>query len=280
MNECIVCGQVVSTSAYPAIFECAECGTMAADVQISDEELARLYSKKYFFGEEYSDYIRDKQVLEKNFNLRLKVLEAFLENTSDKRLLEIGSAYGFFLNLAKNRFKTVFGIDISQSGVDYAREQLKLNACNEDFLKHDFLDERFDVVYLWDTIEHLRDPHLYLEKASRLMTKGGLIAITTGDIQSVNARWRKEKWRLLHPPTHLHFFSKKSIDRMLKRYGFKVIYNKYCGFYRSIDNIAYNILILRNRKKFIYDFLNNNGLTRPDIYLNLYDIFYVVAQKI
>ena len=49
------------------------------DVQISDEELARLYSKKYFFGEEYSDDIRDKQVLEKNFNLRLKVLEAFLD---------------------------------------------------------------------------------------------------------------------------------------------------------------------------------------------------------
>ena len=172
--------------------------------------------------------------------------------------MEIGSAYGFFLNLAKNRFKTVFGIDISQSGVDYAREQLKLNACNEDFLKHDFLDERFDVVCLWDTIEHLRDPHLYLEKASRLMTKGGLIAITTGDIQSVNARWRKEKWRFATSPRRMAalFFKKSRYIVCSSAMASKVIYNKYCGFYRSIDNIAYNILILRNRKKFIYDFLN------------------------
>jgi predicted TPR repeat methyltransferase len=174
----------------------------------------------------------------------------------------------------------VSGFDISQNGVDYAREKLNLDVRNEDFLKYDFHDEQFDVVCLWDTIEHLRDPHLYLEKAGGLMTRGGLIAITTGDIQSLNARWRKEKWRLLHPPTHLHFFSKKSINGMLKRYGFEVIYNKYCGFYRSLDNMAYNLLILRNKKKFIYDFLNSHGLTRSDIYLNLYDIFYVVARKI
>jgi hypothetical protein len=96
MNECIVCGCAGSVPIYPAILQCPSCGTMAADVQMSDEELSRLYSKKYFFGEEYSNYIRDQRVLEKNFVLRLKVLDHFLGNTSEKNLLEIGSAYGFF----------------------------------------------------------------------------------------------------------------------------------------------------------------------------------------
>ena len=127
--------------------------------------------------------------------------------------------------------------------------------------------------------EALSHAHLYLEKISRLVRKDGLVAITTGDIESVNARWRKEKWRLLHPPTHLYYFSKKSIDQLLKRYDLEVIYNKYCGFYRSIDNIAYNIFVLRNKKKFIYDCLKKSGLTQLCVYINLFDIFYIVARK-
>lgn len=279
MKKCIVCGGTDSAPAFPAILKCPECRTMTADISLSDKELSNLYSKNYFFGEEYSDYINDRNVLEKNFNLRVKVLERFLEGVHGKRLLEIGSAYGFFMDLVRNKFEAVQGFDISKNGVEYARERLKLDVRNDDFLKYDFDGECFDVVCLWDTLEHLRDPHLYLEKISRLVRKDGLVAITTGDIESVNARWRKEKWRLLHPPTHLYYFSKKSIDQLLKRYDLEVIYNKYCGFYRSIDNIAYNIFVLRNKKKFIYDCLKKSGLTQLCVYINLFDIFYIVARK-
>lgn len=279
MRKCIVCDNTNSVPALPGILKCLECGTMVADISLSEKELANLYSENYFFGEEYSNYIRDRDVLEKNFKLRLKVLEHFLNVTHDQRLLEIGSAYGFFMDLVRNRFEVVQGFDISQSSTEYAREHLKLDVRNEDFLKYDFGSEHFDVICLWDTIEHLRDPHLYLEKISRLTKKDGLIALTTGDIESINARWRKEKWRLVHPPTHLYYFSKRSMEKLLSRYGFQVVYNKYCGFYRSIDNIAHNIFVLRKKKRVIYDLLKKSGLAKLNIYLNLFDIFYVVARK-
>lgn len=132
---------------------------------------------------------------------------------------------------------------------------------------------------MWDTIEHLRQPEQYIEKISKQMASGALLAITTGDIGSLNARLRKEQWRLIHPPTHIHYFSKQSIATMLNNYGFDVVYNQYCGFYRSVDNIAYNIFVLRHKQPKLYKLLKSLRLTELDFYLNLYDIMYVIAKK-
>jgi len=132
---------------------------------------------------------------------------------------------------------------------------------------------------MWDTIEHLAQPHLLIEKISRQTSPGALLTITTGDISSLNARFKGEKWRLLHPPTHAHYFSSNTLSRLLDRHGFDVIYNRYCGFFRSINNMAHNILVLRQDKKKLYDLLGKTGLLRFNLYLNLYDIMYVIAKK-
>ena len=60
---------------------------------------------------------------------------------------------------------------------------------------------------MWDTIEHLKRPDLFVQKAAADLRPGGLIALTTGDIGSLNARLRGARWRMIHPPTHLHYFS-------------------------------------------------------------------------
>ncbi len=279
MSECVVCGGSRHKPLYSGILRCEGCGHVFADLRLSDEELSRLYGKGYFFGEEYSDYLADRRVLQKNFRLRFRTLQRFLDGTRHRRLLEIGCAYGFFLDLARKRFESVTGIDISDDGTRYAREQLGLAAIHGDFLGYDFSGQIFDVVCLWDTIEHLRDPHLYLEKVGSLTEKGALVAITTGDVESIVARFKKEKWRLLHPPTHLHYFSKRTLARLLDRCGFDAVYSRYCGFSRSVDNIAYNILVLRKQRQRLYDLLKKSGLTRLDFYLNVYDIMYVIARK-
>ena len=280
MRECVVCGQAVDQQAYPGILRCFKCATMVADTSLSAEALKELYGRNYFFGEEYGDYIRDRRILEKNFNLRLKVLTRYLGDTSQKSLLEVGSAYGFFLNLVRERFKRVRGFDVSSDAVLYAQNELKLDVKDTNFLSHDFGQDRFDAVCLWDTLEHLAEPDRYLEKIANITPAGALLAFTTGDIESFNARWRGRNWRLLHPPTHLFYFSKKSINRLLKRYGFEVLYNRYCGFYRSLDQIAYSLFVLRRQKSRLYHWLKKSGIFQNDIYLNLYDIFYVVARKL
>lgn len=279
INNCIVCGNALANAFYAELLKCCNCGHVFADIRLSDSELSNLYSKSYFFGDEYSDYLKDKQVLQKNFKLRLEVLKNFLDPDRHKNLLEIGSAYGFFLDLAKDCFEAILGIDITEDGVNYAQKELHLTSIHGDFLKHDFCGKKFDVACMWDTIEHLRNPDLYIEKLSRHMEKGAILAITTGDIRSLNARIKKDKWRLVHPPTHVHYFSKTTLTKLLNNYEFDVIYNRYCGFYRSIDAMAYNILVNRHKKVWLYKTLKQLRLTGFSVYLNLYDIIYVIARK-
>lgn len=279
MNECIVCGSTQAEPFYAGLLKCKRCGHVFADLRLTDEELFQLYSRNYFFGDEYSDYVADKRVIQKNFKLRLKTLQAFLNPTLHTKLLEIGCAYGFFLETARSRFDTVQGIDITEEGVRYTREILHLDALHGDLLEYDLGEQKFDVACMWDTIEHLRSPQLYVEKVSKHMDSGALLAITTGDINSLNARMRKSKWRLIHPPTHLHYFSIKSLAKMLNNYRFDVIYNRYCGFYRSVDNVAYNIFVLRQKQPRLYNLMKRLRLTDFDFYLNMYDIMYVIARK-
>lgn len=278
MTSCIVCGGLDAGKLYDGLLQCKECAYVYADLEMTGEDFHKLYGEDYFHGEEYSSYLADKKVLQKNFRLRLKILERFL-GPDHRRLLEIGSAYGFFLELIKDRFETVQGIDVTEEGTRYAREQLGVPAAHGDLRDYDFGAREFDVVCMWDTIEHLERPDLCLQKISQYTSRGALLAITTGDIESLNARFKKRNWRLIHPPTHVHYFSRNTIAKFLNNYGFDVVYSKYCGFYRSIDNIAYNILVLRKKMPRLYRFLVKSRLTRLDLYLNLYDIMYVIAKK-
>jgi SAM-dependent methyltransferase len=259
--------------------KCRTCGFTFADTDLTESDLLQIYQRKYFFGDEYSNYLADQRAIQKNFNLRLSELKKHLDPARHKTLLEIGSAYGFFLLLAKDCFESVQGIDITEDGVKYCTEQLRLNVTKADLLRADLGQQKFDVVCLWDTIEHLVAPHLYIQKISQHMNSGALLAITTGDIDSLNARFRKEGWRLLHPPTHLQYFSKPTIERLLEQHQFEVVYNRHCGFYRSVDNISYNLFVLRSKIPSVHRAISRIGAGRWSFYVNLYDIMYVIARR-
>ncbi len=247
---------------------------------MSQEEFEKLYTSGYFNGEEYSDYLADKEITQINFNARLSTLNKFVNKDQHKKLLEIGCAYGLFLDCARNNFQEVTGVDVTPEGVEYAKNTLSLDAYKVDLEKWDFKGQKFDVACMWDTIEHLKRPDIYIKKISENLNDNGLVAITTGDIESFVAKFRKNKWRLIHPPTHAHYFSIESLSKLLENNGLKVIHSEHCGFYRSIENIAYNIFVLRLKQKWIYKTLKFLGLTKINLYMNLYDIMYLVAQKV
>ena len=281
MSKCIVCDTIKSDLLYSGIMRCGECGHVFSGSIDSVLSAAAAYGNGYFFGGEYSDYIADKKITQDNFRLRLKVLDKFLDPLRHKSLLEIGSAYGFFLDVAKNRFEKLKGIDVTSEGILHAKEKLGLDAEAGDFLKHDFKGQSFDVVCLWDTIEHLKDPSACLAKISGSMTKkGALVAITTGDIGSLNARMKKDRWRIMQAPTHLHYFSKNTLSRLLAENGFEIAYAGHCGFYRSLDMAFHRISLGGRASRSFYKIMHRTGLLGFRFYLNLYDIMYIIARKI
>jgi cyclopropane fatty-acyl-phospholipid synthase-like methyltransferase len=278
-NRCIVCESTGAEPHYPGIVRCTDCGYVYANLDLTQAQFEALYSDGYFAGEEYSDYAADKAVHQRNFISRLDTLARFVDPMSHRRLLEVGCAYGFFLELASQRFDESVGIDVTAAGVGHARDTLGLNAVRRDLLDWDFGNAPVDVVCMWDTIEHLQAPDRYLERIASNMTTGGLLALTTGDIDSKVARWRGEKWRLIHPPTHAHYFSQSSLTRLLDRYGFDVVHAEHCGFYRSVGNVAHNLLVLRWRVPAVYALLNRLGISKWMFYSNMFDIVYLIARR-
>ena len=164
LAACLVCGGVYGPSAIAGLVRCRRCGFVSADVQLSHDELARLYSHKYFAGEEYRDYVAERALIERQFRARLTRLLQFVPSPGSKRLFEIGAAYGFFLSVAREVFQRVEGIDIAADAAAMARESFGLPVATGDFLDHR-IDGAVDVICLWDTIEHLARPDLYVQKA-------------------------------------------------------------------------------------------------------------------
>lgn len=256
-----------------AIVRCPECDLVFYAGQIPE---AGLYGNGYFAGGEYRDYPGDRRILERNFRAQI----AFLRKTAPEgRLLEIGSAYGFFLELARS-YWSVVGIDVSEEAVRYARETFGISVVLDDFLNLADQPESFDLICLWDTIEHLPHPVRTIEKAARWLKPGGSIVMTTGDIGSLNARWRKSRWRQIHPPTHLFYFSRKTLSRTVERAGLEIRSVTSVGYWRSLQSMLYGVLVLgRKRATAIYDFLTVGGRLDLPVYFNLHDILRMVASR-
>ena len=162
IKKCIICESQKYKPFYSGLIQCQNCTHVIANQLISDDELYRMYGKKYFFGEGYIDYISDRRVFKKNFELRLKTLFRFLVSNYHQNLFEVGCAYGFFLDVARKYFTKVWGIDISENGVQYAQNELGLDAAKADLLEYEFKGRPVEIACMWDTIEHLKHPHLLM----------------------------------------------------------------------------------------------------------------------
>lgn len=254
------------------LYKCCNCGFVWAGEDISKEEMQNIYGKDYFFGKEYFDYLKESKAFLKNFERNIKIIRRFTPSGS---LLEIGCAYGFFLDLARKYF-SVTGIDISLPACKYAKENLGVSVVAGDFLEAEFKELSYDVIVAWATIEHLNNPHLYIEKASRLLKKGGLFACSTIDIDTFLPRLQKRFWRQIHPPTHLSYFSKKTLFLLLNKHGLKPIYFKHMGEYRSIIYLR----TIFGKIPLVLSIFERYCLYRSYIYYNLFDTIYVFALKV
>jgi hypothetical protein len=282
MASCQICDCPVSAPHFvKSGFEfvrCSGCDHISVNDVVRPETLAEHYGTTFFEGGDYSDYRGDKAILQRNFRRFARKLARFAPGG---RLFEIGCAYGFFLDVARDRWD-VSGIDIAEDAIAYARNQLDLRVTCGDFLREPMLPECADAVVMWDTIEHLERPADYVAKASAMLPAGGALALTTGDVGSLLARARGKRWRLYHPPSHLHYFSRDTMDRLLRRNGLELVSFEHVGYSRSVDTMLFRLFGNGSSPSSarLYDMARATGLGSMSLYLNLFDIMFVVARKL
>ena len=240
--------------------------------------LREAYSEVYFKGNTaYRDYQSDKRGLQRNFQDRIKTLLHFKPNGD---LFEIGCAFGFFLECAQPYWR-VRGSDISDTAVRYARDVLKLDVQEGDFEQIQVPTDSFDIVAIWDAIEHLYDPVTAIAKCSEILRAEGIVAITTGDMGAFVPRLQKKAWRMI-VPEHLYYFSKRSMTLLLNRFGFDIIHLSHPGNFRSISQMAHVLTWQRPEtgwRKAVLRVVEKSPIAHCGIYLNLYDIMFVIAKK-
>jgi SAM-dependent methyltransferase len=257
---------------------CDECSFVTAHPSTILDGLDHLYQGDYFRGDEYADYLGDKRIIQKNFRRWLKTVRRFVPSGS---LVDVGCAYGFFLELAQQHFRS-FGYDVSEEAVEYAGSQLGVTAKCQDFLSDSgVFPDSIDAITMWDVVEHLPNPRQFIQHSAQVLKPDGFLFITTGDIESWVARRQGRKWRLIHPPTHLQYFSKVTLTRLLNRCGFDVVKVQYPVYWRSLHQILYGVFAVEkpDNPPSIYRILNKLTPGKLGVPLNTFDIMFVTAQK-
>ncbi len=201
------------------ILQCLQCGLGRAECDAFDAR--SYYTEDYFSGargDGYADYRGSERVLRREFARTVQFIRRF---HGSGRLLEIGCAYGFFLEEAR-RFYDVAGIEVADAAVAFCRAHgLSVigGVADEAVLARLGL---FDVIVLLDVIEHLPDPAATLTLCRQRLKPGGIIVMTTGDFASFYARVAGRNWRLMTPPQHLWFFTPESMRRLAHTLGLRL----------------------------------------------------------
>lgn len=280
LEPCLVCGTTQGADPVLGVLaRCRSCGFVTWPEALS-RDVEAIYDEHYFTRVDYPDYVGNESSLRRSMQRHLRQMARC--GRLEGSLLEIGCAYGFFLDEARRHFRRVMGIDVAASAVERARERFGVDARAGRFLEMDFDGERFDAVCLWDTIEHLPRPDHFLGKIRTLVRPEGRLYLTTGDLSSLNARLRGASWRQIHPPSHLHYFSRKTIRGLLERVGFKVVGFETAAYYHTVHNVLASVALREGLParlaRSLLGGVGDKPARRLGVWVNLGDIMFVAAR--
>jgi 2-polyprenyl-3-methyl-5-hydroxy-6-metoxy-1,4-benzoquinol methylase len=225
---CNHCGHQVTHGVHNVsrLVQCVNCGLIFVNPRPAFADLARQYEGSYFHCAEptfggYEDYEADHADIVRTFQGRMGMMRDQVR-VERPRALDVGCATGIFLEVARDAGWQPEGVDISAYAL--ARAEAKGFKVHRGTLLDTELPEAgFDIITMWDLIEHVPDPAAVFAECHRLLKPGGVLAISTPDAGSVLARVLRGRWLGYRSiDEHLYFFSHRTITAMLEHAGFEV----------------------------------------------------------
>lgn len=216
---------------HTQIVTCNRCGYVYSNPRWDDSGLLSAYE-----AVEDSVYVVEGDGRRLTFRKHLAEIEKLVGPSDGRTLLDVGAYTGLFVQVAQERGWVATGIEPSswaaavaqRDGFDVLEGTLDAPA---------LADRQFDVVTMWDVIEHVADPKGELEKAFAKLTPGGLLVVHTMDIDSRLAKVMGKRWPWLMA-MHVHYFSKRTLQQMLEQVGYEVITIKPEGRYLRLGYVA------------------------------------------
>lgn len=262
------------------LVKCGSCDLIF--VSPMPEETVAIYGEKYFASGEvhgYVDYDRDKEPMRDTFHIYLDHIERALGRKG--KMLDVGAATGYFMDIAKTRGWEVEGVEISEHAASIGR--LKGLRIHTGILENIALSANsFDVITLFDVLEHLREPRKTLLKAKNLLKNNGIIVVNTPDAGSFWAKIFQSRWHHVLPPEHLVLFSPQNFSQLLVTLEMAPVVSLKIG---KRFTIPYIFQILSNWQGLslwgkLARTTNRGILSKFKIPINLRDNFFIIAKKI
>jgi len=207
------------------VHRCTGCGLgFVADLP-SAEELERFYADHYYdqpSSEQsgglgyHTAYTELEPGLKRMYGDFLSRVAAQHPDKRFERVLDVGCAYGYFLDVARERLGASELV-----GLDVTPEAESIRARGYSF-HHGFVEDvelpqsHFDLVFMGDALEHVRDPNQVADRLSSVLAPGGVLVITTVDFDAALARLLGRRWRLMKPPEHLFYWNRSSLTRLFE----------------------------------------------------------------
>lgn len=243
-SPCALCGENNFDLLYPLngfkVVRCKQCGLVTTSLPISRTDLEKMYGSPYY--EERREYyfencVTNRTIAEENssvqdFRRGLLLIEKY---KSGGTLLDVGCGLGVFLALAREHGWETCGIDISSYATSYARQSFGLEVHTGGLHDAQFPHKKFDVITLWDVLEHFPDPAEQLREIHRVLKDDGIIFLNTPNeagLLRVLARFifRLSSGKIDYPVRklyhqyHICYFTPQTFITLLDKTGFELKY--------------------------------------------------------
>jgi len=277
-RQCLICGglrhRVVFREFDMDVLQCSECHHVFSS-SVTDPHYDGFWGAEVA-DEEHSYWRKARSRMYQEFQTK------FLASRSG-RLLDMGCGLGFFVkSVAELGNWEAYGCEISPAAVRYAREKLKLNNIICSRLADAELPARsFDVITMWDVIDHVLDPDPLFQRCHTLLRDGGMFFLRTPNVtvQLLRARINKlargmrPNVNYLQAHEHAHHYSMSSIRKLLERNGFTGVQFVHLQPVQDPDGTV----LVRGAKTIGFQLVRALAVLSKD-HLN-FDNLYVVAQK-
>lgn len=221
-NRCVLCGGGGSKFLLikeGASYDICECG-LVYNRNVPDEmtlkETAEEWSRIHHASPERLKWESNAALQEVIYGSRMREIE---RRRRKGRLLDVGCSTGFFLDYASKRGWEVFGCELSENSAEIAAGRLKGKIAVGSFPDIGYPSRYFDVVTMWDVVEHVRDPALFVREAFRVLRPAGLLALSTPNYNSFTRMVVGARWEAIIPSRHLQLFTSRTIKMLVCAQG-------------------------------------------------------------
>lgn len=215
INELIFSARRIPDKIHYRIVQCQKCGLVYSNPILDLSRIENLYKQsRYTYGEYEKDLIS-------TYSRYLREVKQYLKG--NKRLLEIGCGNGFFLLAAqKIGFKKVFGVEPGKETVAKANPEVKKHIINDFFKKGQFKKDYFDLICLFQVLDHIIYPNILLSECFKILKPGGGILCINHDVESWSVKLLREGSPVFDVE-HTYLYSKKTLPLIFEKNNFKVV---------------------------------------------------------